>query len=101
MGLVRVLDHVSQCYSNDDGQLIYQEITKELSRKKNVTVSFEGVDGVTSSFVNSALIALLEDYDFSYIKSNLSFTQTSKQINNLINQRFKFEVKKRNNLVTI
>lgn len=101
MGLVKILKYVDQCYSNEDGHVIYQEINNQLSDGKNVTISFDDVDVVTSSFVNSALIELLENYTFEFIKTNVKFTNTSKQINNIINQRFKFEVSKKNNLVTI
>lgn len=101
MELVKVFKHVNQCYSNEDGQVIHREIINKLSDGKNVTVSFDNVDGVTSSFVNSALIELLEDYTFDFIKTKIKFTNTSKQINDIINQRFKFEVNKRRNLVKI
>lgn len=101
MGLVKVLDQVGQCYSNEDGKIIFDIISDSLSKGEKVTLSFEGVDGVTSSFVNSALIDLLECFGFEFIKTHLSFVKTSRQINNIINQRFKFEVKKRNDLVTI
>lgn len=99
MGLVKVLNYVKQCYSNEDGHVIYEEILHHFSNEEDVRISFEGVDAVTSSFVNSALVALLEDYTFQFIKTKLTFINTSKQINNLINQRFKFEVKKRSELI--
>lgn len=101
MGLVKVIDHVGQCYSNEDGKIIFDIISNSLGRGEKITLSFEGVDGVTSSFVNSALIDLLEHYNFNFIRTHISFAKTSRQINNIINQRFKFEVKKRKDLVTI
>ncbi|MCK2020669.1 STAS-like domain-containing protein [Peribacillus frigoritolerans] len=67
--------------------------------RNNITISFKNVDGVTSSFINTALIELLDDYDFSVIKKHLNFINSSKQINDIIKSRFSFEVNRRKNLV--
>lgn len=95
--LINVLSQVERCYSNEDGQKIFKVIDEAFQNGNKVTLSFKGVEGVTSSFINTALIDLLDKYGFSFIKSNLLFTDTNKQINNSINSRFKFEVKKENN----
>ncbi|WP_321999360.1 STAS-like domain-containing protein [Bacillus pumilus] len=97
--LVKVLDHVERCYSNNDGQLIQTMIKSAFRNDEIITLSFKGVDGVTSSFVNTALIDLLEEFGFDFIKNHLAFSDTNSQINKLINDRFKFEVKKRKSLV--
>ncbi|MEK5006616.1 STAS-like domain-containing protein [Bacillus sp. FSL K6-3312] len=97
--LLKVLDHVERCYSNNDGQLIQTMIKSAFRNDEKITLSFEDVDGVTSSFVNTALIDLLEEFSFDFIKNHLVFSDTNSQINKLINDRFKFEVKKRKSLV--
>lgn len=61
-------------------------------------VSFKGVTSLNSSFVNSAFIELLNDFDFSYIRQNLKFTNSTAQINSIIKNRFSFEVNKKNRL---
>lgn len=98
--VIKVLDHVERCYSNDDGQKIQAEIKSAFYNDQKIILSFEGVDGVTSSFINTALIDLLEEFSFSFIKAHLSFSGSNAQINKLINDRFKFEVKKRSELVS-
>jgi hypothetical protein len=96
---ISVFDLVGRGYSNDDGYVIQQQIKKEFSSNKKVVVSFLNIDGVTSSFVNTAFIELLNDYNFAYIKQNLSFIDSKKQINGMIKDRFNFEVNRRKNLV--
>ncbi|MEG0601176.1 MAG: DUF4325 domain-containing protein [Vagococcus sp.] len=81
-------------YTNDDGDKLSIIIRSHLSNKEKVTINFQGISSVNSSFVNSAFIELLSDYSFSFIKKNISFTNTTKQINNLILERFKFESKR-------
>ncbi len=81
-------------YTNDDGDKLSIIIRSHLSNKEKVTINFQGISNVNSSFVNSAFIELLSDYSFSFIKKNISFTNTTKQINTLILERFKFESKR-------
>jgi len=101
MVTINVLDHVEHCYSNQDGAIIKSIIIRALSNNECVTISFRGVDGVTSSFVNTALIELLDNFDFDLIKANVKFVNSSKQINNMIRSRFRFEVNRRKNLVKV
>ncbi|MFD2172444.1 STAS-like domain-containing protein [Tumebacillus lipolyticus] len=99
--VIRVLDHVERCYSNDDGQMIYELIRPHLANGNRVTVSFLGVDSVPSSFVNSAFIELLSEFEFDTIKKLLQFADSTKQINSMIKSRFDFEVNERKNLVLV
>ena len=91
MVIFRALSLVPQCYNWADGDVIFHAIDDSLSRGKDVTVSFEGVDSLPSSFVNAALIPLLAKYSFKDIKSRLHFTHTNSQINDIIRKRFAFE----------
>ena len=63
-----------------------------LDNGEYVSISFNGIDSVTSSFVNSALIELLEYHSFDYIKSNMTFKNTNREVNMIIKKRFDFEV---------
>lgn len=95
MGTIRVLDHVKQCYNGDDGQVIHDLIISELKSNVNeITISFSGVDSVPTSFVNSALIALLSELSFRTIRQHLRFADTNSQINEMIRSRFAFETSK-------
>ncbi|MED1405380.1 STAS-like domain-containing protein [Bacillus mycoides] len=101
MVLINVLDHVKQCYSNNDGYIIQTEIRRAFSKNEKVIVSFTGVTSLNSSFVNSAFIELLNPYSFEYIRSNLQFKNSTRQINDIIKQRFQFEVSKKNELLGV
>lgn len=99
--VIRVNVHIGRCYSNDDGSIIYNLILPLLRQGKNISVSFDGIDSVTSSFVNSAFLVLLDHFDFDFIKTHISFVHSTKQINDMIRDRFIFEVKKRDQLTTV
>ncbi|MCD5029240.1 STAS-like domain-containing protein [Enterococcus asini] len=85
---------LSSCVTNDDGDVLYNEIKAAFGNGEKVRISFQGIFGLNSSFVNSAFIQLLEDYDFDFIKKHLMFTDSNKQINGLILSRFRFETEK-------
>lgn len=94
---INVKEYVDQIYSNEDGFIIYNELKKKLKEEYIINVSFKGIYALNSSFVNSAFLELLNDYDFNYIKSHLNFIDSTKQINEMIKSRFQFEVNKFNN----
>lgn len=100
MVLIKILDHVQKCYSNDDGKVIYNLIKNNLSKGNTVTVSFIGLTSLNSSFVNSAFIELLNDFDFNFIRSNLTFIDSTKQINGILKDRFSFEINRKKKLVS-
>lgn len=92
---INVKSSLEAYYTNGDGDQLFNLIDNYLKENKTVTVSFDGITGLNSSFVNSAFIKLLDSYSFEYIKSNLKFTKSTKQINSLIGNRFKFESSKK------
>jgi hypothetical protein len=96
---IRVKDFVDHVYSNDDGSVIYRTLKKELENSNRVAVSFQEISALNSSFVNSAFIELLNDYDFNFIKENLRFVDSTKQINDIIKSRFSYEVNERNQFI--
>ena len=69
--VIRALDLVDHCYSNADGQIVYDAVLALIQKGDSAVVSFDGVDAVPSSFVNSAFIALLEKFSFEKIKQSL------------------------------
>lgn len=99
MGNVVVFDQVGRCYSNADGLVLQKSLLHHLSQNDTVTVDFRGIDGVTSSFINTALIELLDHFDFDFIKAHIKFVNTNTQINKMIRDRFSSETKRRANLL--
>ncbi|EAF8173723.1 DUF4325 domain-containing protein, partial [Listeria monocytogenes] len=62
------INNITQnAFSNADGDVVRVEIKKALSAGTKIEVSFNGFTSVNSSFVNSALIKLLNDYSFDFI----------------------------------
>ncbi|MBU5673268.1 STAS-like domain-containing protein [Paenibacillus brevis] len=101
MVTIRIIDHVNHGYTNADGDVIKDLILKELNTGQQVLLSFAEIDSVSSSFLNSALIDLLDHYSFDFIKSNLGFKDSSKAINDAIRRRFSFEVSKKKDLIEV
>lgn len=96
--VINILDHVQQCYTQKDGKIIADLIISRLKSGEKVSVSFSGVYGVPSSFINAAFISLLEDFSFEDIRSRLAFANSTKLINDMIKKRFAFEVNKRSKM---
>jgi len=92
--VIKILDNVNRCMTNKDGFIIFNIISPLLNNGQQITVSFQGVDSVTTSFINSAFIELLQYYSFEYIKKNITFSNTTRDINALIKKRFSFEVER-------
>ncbi|MEC0225534.1 STAS-like domain-containing protein [Paenibacillus alba] len=101
MIMIKVNDHVNQCYSNSDGDVIRVLIADHLGKGQKVSVSFDKIDSLSASFVNSAFIDLLEIYTFDTIRRLLGFADSSKSINDLIKKRFSFEVNERSRLFNV
>ncbi len=93
--VINITNYTDRCFSVDDGKEVYSIIKLLLDKGDKVELSFDGIDAVTSSFVNSALIQLLDIFPFEYIKNNLMFIHSNKGINKLIKSRFDFEVRER------
>ena len=90
--VIVVMDIVRGCDTNDQGEKIFLSLIKGLSEAPTVTLSFDGVLNVTSSFVNSAFLPLLDTYDIEVIKSRLSLTSVNRQIANMVRDRMIKEV---------
>lgn len=88
--VIKVVNYVSQCYSNSDGAIIYSIIDRYIDEKE-IVLSFEGIDIVSSSFVNAALIPFIKIMGFNELKIKFKIIKTTKQINDMIKRRFQFE----------
>lgn len=90
MVTIRILEHVRSVSSYGDGEVIYRIIVEEFRHHRPVTLSFDGIKSVSSAFVNSALIRLIEDFDFDFIRAHLHIVDSTRQINRIIKDRFAF-----------
>lgn len=99
--LIVIKDEVESIAFNRDGDVIFNLIYDAFRKNQKVTVSFEGIYAVNTSFVNSAFIELLEFFSFEEIMKNLKFAHSTKQINSTIVKRFKTEAAEKNKLQTV
>ena len=95
MATVKVLDIADSCYSWEDGKAVYDEIKDYLVARHDVRLSFSGVSVVTSTFVNAALIDLLDSVDFETIREHLTIADVNSYVADMIVRRFRFEVENR------
>lgn len=89
--VVNICDLVSSTSTNDDGDKVFSYIYDYIKHNKKITLSFEGIYALNSSFVNSAFVELLDHFPLKQIQTNLVFVNSTKQINSLILKRFKEE----------
>ena len=92
--VIIILEHVKTASTYEDGEIIYNLISSALSNGESVILSFKDITSVPSAFINSALIRLLENFNFEFIRSRLTIKDTTKHINELIKSRFKFVLSK-------
>jgi STAS-like domain of unknown function (DUF4325) len=88
--VIRILDHVAHCSTYADGDAIYQIIKPSFVKGEDVTLSFDGVDAVPSSFINASVVRLIESVSLDEIKAHLRVVDSTKQINDLIRGRIAF-----------
>jgi hypothetical protein len=55
---------------------------------QSVELSFDGVTNVPSSFINGALISLLDEFNFDFIRNHLRIENSTWQINDVIRRCF-------------
>ncbi|WP_436881001.1 STAS-like domain-containing protein [Staphylococcus pseudoxylosus] len=91
--VINVLDFIDSCSTNEQGEKIKGIIERENNEK--IQLSFQNVDGVTSSFVNSLFVNLMVEKGILFIKNNINIINSNSQINNLILKRLKFEKENR------
>jgi hypothetical protein len=70
--------------------VIFSIVAPLIERGEDVVLSFEGVDAVPSSFINAAVVRLIEVVSLSEVKKHLGVIHSTRQINELIRSRFAF-----------
>jgi hypothetical protein len=86
--VIIALDHVPHCYTTADGNALFLVLQSALSRADKVALSFAGVGDVPSSFVNAALVPLLERLSFDEIKRRVVIRDANRQIGDMVKRCF-------------
>lgn len=77
--------------TNAQGDLLFDAMYQEISSNEDVMIDFQGISNVTSSFVNSSFVRLLEVLDFSAIQKRVQISGANRQIATMIKSRMHFE----------
>lgn len=88
--VIKILEHIKNASTYEEGEIIFRIILPLIQSGNQVEVDFTGITSIPSAFVNSAFIRLLEHVSFSQVRSSLHFTNSTRQINQLIRSRFDF-----------
>lgn len=97
--VIRISDLVTSCDTADQGDVVLTALCKALSQDRYVALSFSGMSTATSSFVNAAFVRLLEAMSFDEIKARIAITASTRQINEMIRYRLRYESEKTNKAV--
>lgn len=70
---VSVLEIVGDpiCVAQDDGQRVFEVLLDALEDGREVSLSFAGVQNLTTAFLNAAVGQLLRHFDAEFLKTHL------------------------------
>jgi hypothetical protein len=89
--VIRILDIVDSADTSEQGAVVLARLQPQLANDAIVTVSFEGINSATSSFVSAGFVPLLEHLRFSDLKQRLRIVNSTRQINEMIKTRLERE----------
>jgi len=82
--VIRILDYVEHYSTNADGAVIAALVLAALRAGDEVTLSFQGINGLPTSFTNSAIGNIFDELDADFVKSHLKIVDTDRQMNDAI-----------------
>lgn len=85
---------VDKCDTNAQGATVQAAIRASIINKDVVTLDFSGIPNVTTSFVNTAFVEIIDDFNFDVFKKYVSIVNVSRQISDLIRSRMIAEAKR-------
>lgn len=60
------------CIEADEGQKVFNVIKKALDSGKQISISFQNIDILTTAFLNTAIGQMYRDYEEDFVKRNVS-----------------------------
>ena len=79
-----IKDITSGTTSNIDGLSLKMAIIASLDRADNIILSFEGISALSSSFLNSSIGEIVDQYGFDILKDRIIITNYTSSIANNI-----------------
>lgn len=92
---ITIKNYVQYAYTYEEGQVIYDLLAPPLMSGEDVVLSFEGLKSVPSSFVNAALLQLVDQLPISEIKRRLKIVDSTNFINEMIHIGFDTAIAKK------
>lgn len=80
--------------TTEDGFKLFDAMDKELNNGHKIEVSFKGIHGLNSSYINGAFVNLLAHHPMDFIQAHVAIKHSTRQINELIKDRMAFENKR-------
>ena len=91
--VIQISKLVPHATTNAHGEVVLEAVLRELQHFEKVTVSFEGVSVVTSSFTNVAFGNLLDSIDFSALQERVKIVKSTRLINDVIRRSINNRIK--------
>jgi hypothetical protein len=85
--VIRVRDFAPGADTSEEGARLFDLLNSAMGTQGLVTVSFDGIQTATSSFVNAAFVELLSRFSYGDIKLRIRVTDSTRQINDMIKTR--------------
>lgn len=71
-------DIVADTFTNKEGEKLYAILKPYLDRSERITLSLKGSTAPSTSFLNSSIGELIEQYGFEKFRSIVSLTEATK-----------------------
>ena len=87
--IINIKDITEGTASNASGFSVYTVMKNSLTSDNKITLSFDGVNSMSSSFLNSSVGAFIDDYGFDAFKKNVSIINYTPSTLNMIKSYLK------------
>jgi hypothetical protein len=89
MKTIKVKDITKGTFTNEDGLSVYNAIYSTISENDCIILSFEGITSLSSSFLNSSIGEIIEEFGFDFLKNKIKITKYTPQLSVLIQNYIK------------
>jgi len=86
--IISIMEVVSGTTTNADAMPLYLLLKKKLSNNQGIMLSFRNSTPLSSSFLNTAIGNLVDDFGLDYVKSHLKIIQCPKTVLNSLKRYF-------------
>jgi hypothetical protein len=89
---ISVIEVAGRGDTADQGVLLHKALVISLRRSSGpISIDFQGLTTITSSFANLAFVQLLTEWPFSELKKRLKIVNSTRQINEMVKSRLERE----------